>query len=161
MKFQILAIAVCALIALASGQTSAAERQVLFHTQETPVVEVGESRIQGNVSGEVVEIEASIVGTGPEYKFLISATLGGTPLGSHSIELSRLPHLDLASASYFAQPETRTIKVEIRYSEERDCFVNDDGRDRLVVVFAEAQSPQDYTITYERCEPKLLLPTAQ
>ena len=155
MKFK---IAVCALIALTPGQASAAERQILFHTQEIPVVQIGESRIRGTAVGEVIEIEVSTAGASPESKLLISAALGGKSLGRHSIDLSTLPHLDLASASYFAQPETRTIKVEIRYAKERDCFVNDDGRDRLVIVFDEAQSPQDYTITYDGCEPTARLP---
>lgn len=157
MKFQILSMAVYTLIDLLPSQASVAERQVLFHTQEAPVVQIRESRILGNVAGEIIEIEASTAGSGPESKLLISAALGGESLGRHSIDLSRLPKLDLASALYFAQPETRTIKVEIRYSEERDCFVNDDGRDRLVVVFDEAESPQDYAITYEGCEPTVLL----
>jgi hypothetical protein len=160
MKFQIVVIAFCALIVLTPTRASAAERQFLFHTHETPTVQIEKNEIVGNVAGEVVNIDLSTVGAGLKARFVISAAIMGVSLGRHSIDLRRLPNLDLGSASYYAQPKTRTIKVELRYSEERDCFVNDDGRDRLVIVFEQGRSPQDYSITYEGCEPMVSLSTS-
>jgi len=160
-RYQIWAIALCALMALTPTSASAAEGQFLFHTQETPTVQIEKNTVVGNVADQVIEVEMSTVGTGLESKFLISAAIGGAVLGQHSIDLRRLPNLDLGSASYYAKPETRTIKVELRYSDERDCFVNDDGRDRLVILFEQGNAPQDYTITYDGCEPTVILPNPQ
>lgn len=153
-KSRMQAAGLCALFLFTPARASA-ENRFLFHTQEMPRVQIESSKIVGSVRGGSVEINIYKQDLNTDSKIVISALMNEHSLGEYSEKLSSFSGLDLSSTSYFADQDRGSIKIEIRFSEERECFVNDDGRDRLVVTFGAEQAPEAYMISYDNCEPEV------
>jgi hypothetical protein len=69
----------------------------------------------------------------------------------------RFPALDLPSTRVNAgtRQGTAAINVEIRFGEERECFRNDDGRDRLRIGFRQGKVSGVEATRFSNCEPEI------
>jgi hypothetical protein len=81
---------------------------------------------------------------------IVKVYIGGSELGSTTISSSDYPEIDMLSAR-LESTEDRAY-VTIRYGPVTHCFVNDDGRNRLKILFRRGRSPVLYRTTITDCQ---------
>jgi hypothetical protein len=86
----------------------------------------------------------------------IKLHIAGVEQASLALPNERFPALDLGSLKSYAGPfqGATALNLEARYGPERDCFENDDARDRLGVAYRQGKVPSVYAISFPNCEQK-------
>lgn len=139
-----------------SSTSPVPERGFLYHSNEMADLGLQFAWVRGIVDGQVFDIVLERKKEAGAPILFMSVTSKKKNLGKYAVTLGRLPKLDLASASYFGRVKPSTVvKIEVRFGDESDCFVNDDGRDRMTAVFRSGHRPEGYTISYKNCEPNV------
>jgi hypothetical protein len=70
---------------------------------------------------------------------------------SHPLEKSSFPELDIRTASVAKLPNNE-LRVELKYGKPRpQCFLNDDGRNRVRVTFSPSRAPVVRVTSYPTC----------
>jgi hypothetical protein len=82
-------------------------------------------------------------------KVVISASLEGSKLGKATLNLERYPDINLAP---FVGVGSDGIELIFRFGEFRtDCYLNDDGRDRVTVWFSKREAPEIDVTSFASC----------
>jgi hypothetical protein len=84
----------------------------------------------------------------------VTVTIGGRRFGSSRLSSARFPDLDLSSTELEATPERAYITI--RYGPGTDCYLNDDGRNRLKILFVHGRPPLVYETTIRNCDADTL-----
>lgn len=154
---QVKYFAILGALSLSAGNSSTAapapEGRVLYHTNEMAYLDLQSDKVRGSVNGQTFDV---FIEKRKNVLYMV-VTSKERSFGQYTIALNRLSKLDVASAVYFARAKPKAVvKIEMRYGEERDCFVNDDGRDRLTAVFESGKRPDAYKISYHGCLPNVM-----
>lgn len=92
-----------------------------------------------------VHFSSSAVST----KLVASASLEGSKLGKVTLNLEHYRDIDLAP---FIGVGSDGIELMFRFGEFRtDCYLNDDGRDRVTVWFSKQEAPEVYVTSFANC----------
>jgi hypothetical protein len=87
--------------------------------------------------------------TAVSTKVAISASLEGSKLGKVTLNLERYRDIDLAP---FVGVGSDGIELIFRFGEFRtDCYLNDDGRDRVTVWFSKQEAPEVNVTSFANC----------
>jgi hypothetical protein len=145
-----------------SAPVSAAQagESILIYVHETPLVDVGHIHITGYSGERLVSADVSRISRDGDHRSIYSVTFreNGEELGNKRISLryDDETDLDLQSALLFANREAGSqIILEMRGGDYRECYINDEGRDRINVVF-ELGRVSAYIISYENCEIEII-----
>jgi hypothetical protein len=84
-----------------------------------------------------------------------SADISGAHAGDIVIDVRKFPRLDLGSYRTEFDGRKKVIWT-LRYGEENLCFVNDDGRSRIEMVFQIGAAPKLYNIQVSNCNVSTL-----
>jgi hypothetical protein len=136
----------------------AAEPSFLIHSDESAGINADTLSMTGSVLGKSLDVkvykEAHVQ---DQASLRIDVSVDGTKFGVYSIPLSKLPFLDIESTHVSMKDTDKPmILVQIRFSKPRDCYVNDDGRDRLTAVFQKGEPTRFYVINYEGCKVNVI-----
>src|SRR3954462_5241123 len=85
----------------------------------------------------------------------LSSEISGSHAGYIVIDLRKFPRLDLGSYRTEFDGHKKVIWT-LRYGEENLCFVNDDGRNRIEMVFQIGAPPKLYNIQVSNCNVSTL-----
>ena len=83
--------------------------------------------------------------------------VNGQQIGSVQLTDADYPNLDLSSLESFTQ-RTRSgvvFIVSVKYGGESDCFVDDDGRNRIRIHFVEHDAVIVNDMSFVNCEPRV------
>ena len=126
---------------------------VLVDLIELPEPNIAELREQGTVPGGnapyIVRLSQS------EGGVLVRITFGDRVIGDVRLPSSQFPSLDIRSADFRAETssDSTAFILSLKYGDERMCFVNDDGRDRIRLNFSDQDAPFYNVLTFQNCEP--------
>lgn len=129
----------------------AQDERVLFSVNENDPVEIRATSVHGFLEGRSVQVDLST--DHRNQTFQATGLLDDEIIGSVSIDLALLVDLDLSSVDYFGNVDEGLVEIELRYGEENNCFVNDDGRSRVTVSFFRSEQPATSITTYMNCDP--------
>jgi hypothetical protein len=124
-----------------------AEPTVLIPAHPMNLLDISRQALQGvTPSGENVRVSVDRSENGI---VTISADRDGTSLGSVGIESTRFDRIDLNTIK--AGTLGGDIIVTFKFGSPRPgCFVDDDGRDIVYIIFAPGSGPRIDPETYER-----------
>jgi hypothetical protein len=139
-------------LALIAAPAAASEKYLVHVMERWSRIDL--SRIEGGAEGEPVSVTVERTEREGRPALKIEASSSGDSFEPVTLMVDRFSELDLSSAQVFVRSERngRGVMLELRTSEARDCFINDDGRDRLDVVFSTTEGTRAYRISYENCE---------
>ena len=88
-----------------------------------------------------------------DARIIVTIEVDGRPFARATFRSVNYPSLDLASLDSYARRATDGIEflVRIKYGEETDCFIDDDGRNRLEMHIGESAAIYR-TISLANCE---------
>jgi len=81
--------------------------------------------------------------------------VAGSRVGTAILKSDRFPLLDLRALDVRAGSSSSDFEVivSLQFGGERDCFTNDDGRDRIRLHFSPDDAPVLNWMTFRECEP--------
>jgi hypothetical protein len=111
-----------------------------------------------------VEESGTIAGTQVRYRLVVDATggavgvdldVGGRDFGEARLRAEDYPELDLSTLRTYAQSREGDygFVVSLHYGEYSDCFIEDDGRNRIRLHFPQGHAPVLRHMTFRDCEP--------
>lgn len=126
---------------------------VLVDLIELPEPFIAELREEGTVpgSGASYIIILSRSGSG----VVVQITLRDQVIGNVRLPSDQFPNLDIRSMDFRAETssDSTAFILSLKYGDERMCFVNDDGRDRIRLSFSDRGAPLYNVLTFQDCEP--------
>lgn len=132
---------------MAYGETER-EPVVVVDSHRLPAPEDSHILLTGRIaSGQFYRV--SIDTTPQRSKLVIHATLNKTNLGRVELDLSRYPELEMIPV---LGVDPKQVELIFRYGDYRpQCFINDDGRDRVTVWFDASSRPTVNVTSFETC----------
>lgn len=137
----------------AAQQTSADSTDVLVDLIELPRPDVTELREEGTVPGQ--DAPYSITLSRSQAGVSVRLQFRGRILGSADLTEERFPDLDIRSMDLRAETAdgVTSFIISLKFGDERMCYVNDDGRDRIRLNFYDRGDPIFNLMTFSDCEP--------
>jgi hypothetical protein len=80
----------------------------------------------------------------------IETYAGGNSLGTAEIPIEEFSQIALETAQV-GFDNRETLEVTVKYGNTRECFYNDDGRNRLRFVFNAGERPVVFNSSFEGC----------
>ncbi len=124
------------------------EPVVVVDSHRLPAPEDAHILMKGrSASGQFYSVS---IDTAPQRpKLAIHASLNKSSLGEVELDLSRYPELEMVPV---LGVNAKQIELRVRYGNRRpQCFVNDDGRDRVIVWFDNSKRPTVDVTSFENC----------
>lgn len=129
--------------------------QMLVHVEEASTGYIDRVELSGqNISQDIrFRIRANIIDNN-NTSSLFLATINNLAEQSVSINNRSFPDIDLSTVMVFVKrrPDNVMVKINVKFGPPRDgCFINDDGRNLLTILFRSNQPVEVHEISYEGC----------